>query len=156
STSARWVLLARQALGDYDPAARFGAGPNSNFTELNREHPPLKVLDLVSYPINPQVHAFDNLSLVENLEAQAWTVESARAIAGDPPLVVSRVTLRQRFNPEATGPEAEPPPGELPAAVDPRQMSLFGAVWTLGSVKYVVKSGVAATTYYETTGWRGV
>ena len=35
-------------------------------------------------------------------------------------------------------------------------MSLFGAGWTLGSLKYLAESGVESVTYYETTGWRGV
>jgi hypothetical protein len=35
-------------------------------------------------------------------------------------------------------------------------MSLFGAGWTLGSVKYLAEAGAASITYYETTGWRGV
>ena len=35
-------------------------------------------------------------------------------------------------------------------------MSLFGAAWTLGSIKYLAQSGAAGLTYYETTGWRGV
>jgi hypothetical protein len=35
-------------------------------------------------------------------------------------------------------------------------MSLFGAAWTVGSVKYLGESGAGVVTYYETTGWRGV
>jgi hypothetical protein len=35
-------------------------------------------------------------------------------------------------------------------------MSLFGAAWTLGSLKYLCEAGVAGITYYETVGWRGV
>jgi hypothetical protein len=35
-------------------------------------------------------------------------------------------------------------------------MSLFGAAWTLGSLKYLCESGTHSVTYYETTGWRGV
>jgi hypothetical protein len=71
-------------------------------------------------------------------------------------VIVSPVTLKPRFNPNATGPEQPPPPGQLPAQVDPRQLSLFGAAWTLGSLKHLSESGAASVTYYETTGWRGV
>jgi D-apionolactonase len=71
-------------------------------------------------------------------------------------VVVSPVTLRPRFNPDAVGPEPLPGPGELPAAVDPRQMSLFAAVWTLASVKQLAEGGVDSVTYFETTGWRGL
>jgi hypothetical protein len=35
-------------------------------------------------------------------------------------------------------------------------MSLFGAAWTLGSLKYLCESETHSLTYYETTGWRGV
>ena len=93
---------------------------------------------------------------METLEAQAVTVESARQFAGGLPIAVTPVTLLARFNPNATGPEPEPAPGELPAQVDVRQMSLFGANWTLGSIKYLSESGASSVTYYETTGWRGV
>ncbi len=156
STGEKWLKLARPYLAGYDPAAKIGAGTNVFFTELNRARPPVELLDLVCYSLNPQVHAFDNLSLVETLAAQAATVESARQFCGDLPLAVTPVTLKMRFNPNATGPEPEPPPGELPPQVDARQMSLFGAGWTAGSLKYLAESDVHSLTYYETTGWRGV
>ena len=152
STSAQWVDLARSYLSD----AKIGAGTNAYFTDLNRGRPPVGALDLVCYSVNPQVHAFDNSSLVETLEAQAVTVESARQFTEGLPIAVTPVTLLARFNSNATGPEPEPAPGELPTQVDIRQMSLFGAGWTLGSVKYLSESGASSVTYYETSGWRGV
>ena len=156
STGAQWVRLARRHLAGYDPAAKIGAGTNIYFTELNRQRPPVAELDLVSYSLNPQVHAFDNASLAETLATQAETVESARQFTGNVPLAVSPVTLKPRFTPHVTGPERQRPAGELPPAVDVRQMSLFGAGWTAGSLKYLAESGVCSVTYYETTGWRGV
>ena len=152
STSAQWVNLARRHLSD----AQIGAGTNAYFTDLNRGRPPVDALDLVCYSINPQVHAFDNSSLAETLGAQAVTVESARQFAGGLHIAVTPITLLARFNPNATGPEPEPAPGELPAQVDVRQMSLFGAGWTLGSIKYLSESGASSVTYHETSGWRGV
>ena len=152
STSAQWVDLARR----YLTGAKIGAGTNAYFTDLNRGRPPVEVLDLVCYSINPQVHAFDNASLKETLEAQAVTVESTRQFTDGLPIAVTPVTLLARFNPNATGPEPEPAPGELPAQVDIRQMSLFGAGWTLGSIKYLSESSASSVTYYETSGWRGV
>ncbi len=156
STPARWVELARAALAPYDHTAAFGGGTNAFFTELNRQRPDPAALDFLVYSINPQIHAFDNASLVETLAAQAATVTSAAAFAEGKPIVVGPVTLRPRGNPNATGPEPELAPGELPPQVDVRQMSLLGAGWTLGSLKYLAESGVAAVTYYETTGWCGV
>jgi hypothetical protein len=131
-------------------------GTNAYFAELNRGRLPLDLLSGVCYSLNPQVHAFDNVSLMENLAAQAETVRSAKAIAGGKRISVSPVTLRPRFNPNATGPEPTQLPGELPPQVDARQMSLFAATWTLGSLKYLSESGAFSITYYETTGWRGV
>jgi hypothetical protein len=155
-TPAHWVELARQVLDDYDPAALVGGGTNAYFTDLNRQRPPVEALDLVCYSHNPQVHAFDNTSLVETLETQAAIVSSARRFAGGLPLAVSPVTLKPRFNPSATGTDPEPVPGELPAQVDVRQMSLLGAGWTVGSLKYLSESGVYSVTYYETSSWGGV
>jgi hypothetical protein len=156
STGAPWVRLAREQLASYNSSALIGAGANAYFTDLNRTRPPIEALDLVCYSINPQVHAFDNASLAETLAAQAATVESARQFAGQLPLAITPITLLPRFNPNATAPDPPPAPGELPRQVDPRQMSLFGAGWTAGSLKYLCESGAASLTYYETSGWRGV
>jgi len=157
STSAHWVQLARQALAAYDPNAQIGGGTNLYFTELNRGRPAIAAVNCVAYSINPQVHAFDNASLIETVAAQGTTAISARQFCGNLPLVVTPITLQPRFNPNATGPEPALRPGELPSQVDPRQMSLFGAGWTLGSIKYLAETGqVGSMTYYETTGWRGV
>lgn len=156
STQANWVAFARAHLSDLAPSAPFGSGTNAYFTELNRNRPQADALDLVCYTVNPQVHAFDNLSLVETLATQAATVQSTRRFVGDLPIAITPITLRARFNPNATGPEADPVPGELPASVDTRQMSLFAGAWTLGSLKYLAESGVASVTYFETVGWRGV
>jgi hypothetical protein len=156
STTQKWIELARKYLSGTNPKAKFAAGTNAYFAELNRGRPRQAGADLVSYSINPQVHAFDNASLVESLEAEASTVESARQFVGGLPIAISPVTLKPRFNPNATGPEPEPAPGELPAQVDVRQMSLFGADWTVGSIKYLAEGGICSMTYYETSGWRGV
>ena len=61
-------------------------------------------------------------------------MRTAHAYGGGRPVIVSPVTFKQRFNAVATGEQPELVPGELPPQVDPRQMSLFGAGWTLGSL----------------------
>jgi hypothetical protein len=61
-----------------------------------------------------------------------------------------------RFIPHISGPQPEPLPGELPFQVDPRQMSLFGAAWTVGSLRHTLGGGLHGVTYYETIGMRGV
>jgi hypothetical protein len=155
-TADRWVEMARRILGPAVPSAKFASGTNAYFTELNRGTPPGPAADCIVYSINPQIHAFDDLSLMETLSAQATTVRCARRISGGRPVAVSPVTLKARFNAVATGPIPPVPPGELPPQVDPRQMSLFAAAWTLGSFASLSAAGAAVTTWYETTGWRGV
>jgi hypothetical protein len=153
---APWIRAVRERLRELAPGTPVAGGTNVYFCELNRNPPSTEALDAVVYTINPQVHAFDELSMVESVAAQAETVTSARALCRDLPVIVSPVTLKPRFNPNATEPEKAPPPDQLPPAVDPRQMSLFAAAWTLGSIKHLAESGAASVTYYETTGWRGV
>ena len=161
-TSARWATLTRRILAPALPGAALSGGTDAYFTQLNRDRPDLAPLDLVSFSINPQVHAFDDASLVETLTMQAAVVESARQFTGDTPLAISPITLRPRFNPDATAlpaataPPAAPDPAQLPPEVDPRQASLFAAAWTVGSLAALAPTGIASATYYETTGPRGV
>ncbi|MEO7317526.1 MAG: hypothetical protein ABIZ56_00910 [Chthoniobacteraceae bacterium] len=155
ATADRWVQLARRILLPVDAGAQFAAGTNANFAELNRNRPPSESAALPCYSINPQAHAFDDRSLMENLGTQPATVESTWQFAPRP-VVISPITLRPRFNPDATVP-AEQEPGKLPPQVDPRQASLFGAAWTVGSLaRLAALRGLHSLTYFETTGWRGV
>lgn len=153
STRGQWVTLARSILGDAIPIV---GGTDAFFTELNRERPEYDAMDGVVYSINPQVHAFDDASLVETLEAHTNTVQTARSFSGTKPIYVGPVTFKMRWNPNATAPQPPPGPGELPHQADPRQMSLFGAGWTLNSIKYLALGGASTLTYYETTGYMGI
>ncbi len=156
ATSEPWVQHARTTLLRAAPEAKIGGGTDAELVEINRRRLPVELLDRVCFSMNPQVHVFDDDSLVEALAAQGTAIESARALARGVPLAITPVTLKRRFNPDATGPPRELGPCELPPQVDPRQMSLFGAGWTAGSLKYIAEGGVASVTYFETTGWRGV
>ncbi len=149
------VAAGRRQLADY-PGARLASGTNADYIFLARNLPPLDQVDALTFAIHPQEHAFDNASLVETLRTQATVVANARRLAQGRPVLVSPVTLRRRFNPHARGEEPPMPAGALPASVDHRQMSLFGAGWTVGSLKYLAQGGATSITYYETTGWRGV
>jgi hypothetical protein len=131
-------------------------GTNGNFAELNRQPPDISVMDGVAYTINPQVHAFDERSLIEAIEAERDTVVAARSFCGALPITVSSVTLKPPFNQAAIEPGSDWDPHELPSSVDPRQMSLFAAAWTVGSLASLGIGGADSITYYETTGWRGL
>ena len=129
-------------------------GTNAYFAELNRNRFEIAGPGCVCYSINPQVHAFDNLSLCETLSAQPETVESAHAIYGRD-VVISPITLRPRFNPNATSAEVSgsPPVPET----DPRQSTDFAAAWTVGAVSRLLPDPrVRSLTFYETFGPRGI
>ena len=151
STSSHWFDLANQMLG---PAGfRLATGTNAYFAELNRRRPARDVI--ACYSLNPQVHAFDDLSLIEALEAQPATVYSAIEFC-DRNLVISPITLRPRFNPNATAAEPKPE-NELPLRVDRRQRTLFGAAWTVGTLTRLLPiERIDSLTFYEATGWCGL
>ena len=157
TTPPALVSAAGAQLATRLPGVALVGGTNINFCDINRDRPDLSSLDGVAYSINGQVHAFDERSLAETLEGQRDTVVAARAVFGEMPVVVSPVTLRPRFNPDAVdGEEPERSDDELPWAVDPRQPSLFCGAWTLGSVKALAETGASSLTYCETVGWRGL
>ena len=127
-----------------------GSGTDHYFTALNRSDLDTSMLDFVSYSMNPQVHASDDISLIENLEGQAATVKTALYKYGKP-VHVTPVTLKTRYNTDAK----EKSDKNLPSA-DERQQTPFNAAWTLGSLKYLIESGVSSITYFETEGIRGL
>jgi hypothetical protein len=156
TTAADTVRLLRQ----YVSNVAIVSGTDANFCELNRERAGLPelatVVDALTFSANPQVHAFDNASLVETLMTIPVAVETTRSIGIGKSVAISPITFKMRSNPYATAAANPPPPGQLPSHVDVRQMSLFGAAWTLGCIASLVASGVESATLYETTGWLGV
>jgi hypothetical protein len=164
--AARWIVLdsgspvtteatARRARRIVGPGVLIG-GTRGNFAELNRNRPPAGRFDGLAFTANPQVHAFDNLTLAENGAAFGDVIRTARSFAGGAPVFVSPVTLRVQFNPAATGAAAPVASGALPPEVDPRQMSLLGAGYTAAAFKHLAEAGAAGVTFYETAGWKGV
>lgn len=146
------LRVAREYLLRYDNRAVIGGGSNGNFVELNRSRPNPSALDFICYSVHPQVHASDNATLIEALDAQGWTVASTKKWAQNRPVFVTPITLRARLNPR----HQEADKNGLLSSVDPRQASLFGAAWTLGSLKYLAESGASSVTYFETHGRRGI
>jgi D-apionolactonase len=155
STPGADVAAVRAALAALPPGTPFGGGTDLNFAELNRSRPDVTAMDAIAFPINPQVHAADEDSMVETAEGVRAVVRTARSFAAGRPVLVSPISLRPRFNPD----EPEVPDGSAatrPGNADPRQLSLFGACWALVTMKALAEEGVHATTWFETTGPRGV
>lgn len=138
------------------PGIPLGGGTDAYFAEFNRNRFDASKLDFVTYAVCPQIHAFDNDSLTENMVAQTDTVVSARSLYPGTKIHISPITLKQRFNVVATGKEPPVPDNQLPPQVDERQMSLFAAGYTLGSLSSLSRAGANAVTLYEATGWRGI
>ncbi len=155
STRAADLAAARLAFADF--GIPLGAGTNADLCQFNLEPPDREPEpDLLCWSMNPQVHASDLASIAETPEAALHQLRSVQRAWPGVPRVVSPVTLKPRFNPVATGPEPEPEPGELPPQVDPRQLSLFAAGWTLAMVQALAVGGAESATFFESTGWRGV
>jgi hypothetical protein len=123
------------------------------FAEINRWWPDLAGVDGVGYTICPQVHAADDISLMENTWGQADTVLTARARSGGRCVHVTSVAMIGKFGPYPAGVPDVP---VLSAYGDPRQQGLFGAAWTVSSLRQLVGSGVASATYFELVGPRGL
>ena len=139
-----------------EAVAQVAIGTGQNYAELNRNRPSECPKGGVHFSLNPQVHADDDATLIENLAAQSSVMSSLRDWIGNAPIVVSPVTLKPRIA-RSQGDENLPSGTiAMPDDVDPRQWSLLGAGWTLGSLKHLAQSGADSVTYYETAGWKGV
>lgn len=139
-----------------NPDVKIATGTNANFAELNRNRPGETGNDCVCYSIHPQEHASDNLTLVENLESQFHSVRSAQKIAGNKKIIISPVNIQRRFNANTGFIELPWSGPVMPPQVDSRMMSLFGACWTAGSLKFLFQADPDSITYYETAGERGI
>jgi len=132
-----------------------GVGTNYNFNEINKHRLQASAADFLSFSIDPQEHAFDDLTILENIEAQQHLVRSARAIYGSEMAVhISPITLRKRFNPYATNPADRFIDEKLKA--DPRQKDVFTALWTFGSLCSLSRGEAKEVTLYQTIGNQGV
>lgn len=161
ATTDEAMEAARRHLGRLDPLAAFARGSKGDFVLLNRNRPrPVPGLSL-AWGMSPQVHLTDNRTLVESLEGQAWTVRTAADEWTKAKISATPVTLKRApfsislKKPPSTGPGSAVA-GIWRNQVDTRQFSLFGAGWTLGSLKRLALEGASTATYFETTGLLGV
>jgi D-apionolactonase len=124
------------------PQLPVGFGTDGFFTALNRNRPATTQFDFLQFSINPQVHAVDTRTMIENLATQREVVLTAQNFAAGKPLCVSPISLRPRHTPDPAD------------AIDPRQHSSFAAAWMLISLKYLAPC--AALTYFEVIGEKGL
>jgi D-apionolactonase len=125
--------------GDRPAVVSVAGGTDDWFVELNRARPDPAGLDAIAWSVTPQVHAGDELTMVEGLAAQTDQLATAAAFAPGLARLVGPITLR---------PRSQPP--------DPRQDTPFAAAWTAASIAAQAAGGAWSATYYETHGPGGV
>ena len=130
---------ARRAL----PDVRLGGGMLSYFTELNRKRVPARQLDFITHCTCPIVHAADDLSIMQSLEALVPITGSVRAIYGEKPYRIGPSTIAMRQNPYGSATKPNPDLGRIAMANrDPRHNALFAAAWTVGYAARVAAAGL--------------
>ncbi len=139
------------------PGKPLGGGMFSYFTELNRKRPPAELLDFVVHTTCPIVHAADDVSVMETLEALPHVIASTRAFAGGKPYRVGPSALGARDNPYGATAAGNPQNGRVALArMDPRQRGLFGAAWQLGYIAHMAAGGVDAVALSAPVGEFGL
>ncbi|HKB81938.1 MAG TPA: hypothetical protein VKD04_01905 [Burkholderiales bacterium] len=139
------------------PGVRLGGGMFSFFTELNRKHPPAKLLDFVAYSTCPIVHAADDRSVMETLEALPYQVNTARFFIGKSAYRIGPSGIGCRDNPH--GATWTPNPDNMRVCLtklEPRQRGLFAAAWTLGYIATLARTGIDAIAMGAPTGPLGI
>ncbi len=139
------------------PGIKLGGGMFSFFTELNRKRPPAKLLDFAMNTTCPIVHAADDRSVMETLEALPYQVTTARTFLGKTPHRVGPSAIGCRDNPH--GETYTPNPDNERICLvkaDPRTRGLFGAAWLLGYIAKFARTGIEALTVGAPTGPLGV
>ncbi len=129
----------------------------SFFTELNRKRVPAQRLDFVHNTTCPIVHAADDRSVMETLEALPYQVTTARSFTGKTPYRIGPSGIGCRDNPH--GATWTPNPDNVRVCLtklEPRQRGLFGAAWTLGYIATFARTGIEAISMGAPTGPLGI
>jgi hypothetical protein len=139
------------------PGIRLGGGMLSYFTELNRKRVPGENLAFISHCTNPIVHAADDISVMQTLEAMPFITRSARAIYGNKPYRLGPSTIPMRQNPYGSRTMDNPHGARIPMANrDPRHNARFAAAFAAGYVASVLDAGLEALTLSALTGPSGL
>jgi hypothetical protein len=139
------------------PGAAVGGGALVNFTEFNRCPPDPAQIDFATFGTTAIVHAADDRSVLETLEALADVFASARALVGDRPLRLGLVSIGMRSNPYGAAVAANPDGRRVAMAMDdPRQRTRFAAAWAVAAAAAAARGGVASWATAMTAGPLGL
>ena len=154
TTPIGFIQVAEELLGD---KSKIIGGTDLYFTELNRNQSAVDFVHQVNFSINPQVHSFDDRTLIQNTASQKAIATNAHRIAKGKKVSIGPITLRPRYNPNATQPDKDASNTPLPSSVDARQRTWFSEGWTAMSIRSLTESeSISTLTYFETLGWRGI
>lgn len=116
-------------------SSRIGGGVLTNFTEFNRCPPEPEDCDLVSHGTTALVHAADDLSVCETIEALSHVFESAIHIGAGKPYRLGLASIGMRSNPYgADVADNRKQVRQTMARYDPRQCGTFAAAFAVGVV----------------------
>ncbi|RYG37159.1 hypothetical protein EON81_07485 [bacterium] len=107
-----------------------------NFTELNRHRPGCSGYDGLGFAVNPQVHTFDDRSILETGESHWRLVKDTVKIGGGKPAHVGPVTFG--------------------GGDDARLHDRVGAAYTASAVMHQSEAGAASVALYRSHGKRGI
>jgi hypothetical protein len=116
---------------------KLGYGTETNFVEVNRNRPENVPYDFVNFGLNPQLHASDTRTIIENRQAQKYLLDTAKQFSNGKEIYVSPITFNNKNDPN-----------------DDRLHTSFGAIWTLNTLRN--SSGANSLTLYETKGRNGL
>lgn len=139
------------------PGIKVGGGMFSFFTELNRKRVPVKQLDFVHNTTCPIVHAADDRSVMETLEALPYQVTTARSFIGKTAYRIGPSGIGCRDNPH--GATWTPNPDNVRVCLtklEPRQRGIFAAAWTLGYIATFTQTGIETIAMGAPTGPLGI
>ena len=126
-----------------------GYGTDIYFTELNRQRPQHDEFDFISFSLNPQVHSFDEKTILENIETIPDIIQTIRSFT-DKPVFASPVTFKKRKNHDGAGSARH----ALVNNFDARQNTWFGTGWFLLCLFQL--RDVQQVTFFKTTGDSGI
>ena len=139
-----------------DDAVEKVGGTFADFVMLNRNGLSGSP-DRATFALCPTVHARDDRSLIEALEAMPDVFAQARRLAGSRTVDAGPCTLLRRLVPANGKPADRGPDGNRASYdVDPRQCEHIAAAWLACVIALAAEAGIASVCTYEAAGSRGV
>ena len=139
------------------PELKIGRGALTNFTEFNRCPPDVSAVDYVTHGSSAIVHAADDRSVFQTLEALPDIFRSARRLAPEKPYRLGLISIGMRSNPYGAALSVNSDHvRRTMCADDPRTHAMFGAAWLVGVAASTQGCGVELLNLADLGGPFGV